>query len=297
MLVDEIYTESEVIPNNFPHCDIAIFDCLNNSPARLKAVKERALVLVTFDDNSEGVLEADIAFNPLYTVQISAERISSSGVVVYDSPGYMPLRQEFVEYRGKYRVEHAISDRKRILILQGGVDGWNGITRIMRKLNEVRKDIIAVPVVGREYAHFVEMEKTMREVDIEVDLKKDVSNMAQVMIECNAAISGCGMSLFELLCLGVPSITLTDEKKELETARRLAERLCVINLGYLSKLNNEIFSQALHKIFDDYKSRRKLSVCGMEEVDGNGAAKVVELIVQRYEEKVNGNGARKKYQK
>ncbi len=277
--VDEEYSQSELIPDNFPQCDVAIFDCLNNPSIRLRAVRRKAGLVVTFDDSGEGVREADIAFNPLYVPLFSME---DSSVSVYAAPGYMPLRREFVACREKYKTKPDLSEKKRILILQGGVDGWNGITRIVRKLNEVRKDIIAVPVVGKAYAHYKDMKKTIEEVDIEVDLRQNVSNMPEIMIECAAAISGCGLSIFELLCMGVPSITLTDEEKELETAGRLAERFCVINLGRLSELKNESFSRALHKVLDDSRSRKKLSLCGMEEIDGNGAAKVVELIIQRY---------------
>lgn len=282
--VDTGYAGAETIPDDFPECDVAIFDCLNNPLSRLKAVKKKTSIAVTFDDTAEGVREADIAFNPLYVPHVSIER---DGVLIYDAPGYMPLREEFAAYRGQYHLERNVTTRKRVLILQGGVDTWNGTARIVKKLSEVRNDIIAVPVIGKAYAHFAEMQKTITEVNIEVELKQDVSNMAEVMTQCDAAISACGLSIFELLCIGMPSLTLTDEEKELYTAERLAQCGCVIDLGRLAKLTNGRLEEGLHSVLDNTEKRRELSARGMQEIDGNGAAKVLQAIILRYQEMVN----------
>jgi spore coat polysaccharide biosynthesis predicted glycosyltransferase SpsG len=282
--VDTEYARAETIPDNFPQCDVAIFDCLNNPPSRLKAAKKKTSVVVTFDDTAEGVSETDIAFNPLYVPRVSIER---DGVLMYDAPGYMPLREEFVAYRGRYHPERNVTAKRRVLILQGGIDTWNGMTRIVKKLSEVRNDIIAVPVIGKAYAHFAEMQKTIAAVNMEVELKQNVSNMADVMTQCDAAISACGLSIFELICIGIPSLTLTDEEKELYTAERLAQCGCVIDLGRLAELANDRLEEGLHSVLDNTEMRRELSARGMQEIDGNGAMKVLQAIILRYQEMVN----------
>ncbi|MFC2156799.1 glycosyltransferase [Acidobacteriota bacterium] len=171
---------------------------------------------------------------------------------------------------------------KRILVLQGGADGWNGLTRIITRIFEIREDVEVVAVAGPAYKFESEMGILISQNKGKIVFKQNISNIHELMLECDAAISGCGLSIFELLCLGVPSITLTDEDKELETAQRLEKLDCVLNLGELGKLQSRDLERVLDNILDDLNTRKLLYSNGSKEVPGNGAELIVREVSAKF---------------
>lgn len=282
VVVDRSFAERDRLPEEFTESDVAIFDCLKNPPKRLEEARGRSKVVVTIDDSDNGTGTVDMSFNPLYWPKVARNEQGR----FFGDPLYMPLRDEFRDCRGTYDVNGsaARNRKKRVLVLQGGADGWNGLTRVVKMIASARSDVVVVPVAGSAYAHADDMARTMKDVEIEVDFRRNVSNMPELMQGCDAAISGCGVSIFELLCLGVPTMAMTDEEKELETAARLAELGCVLNGGRISELTEEAMRTALCRILEDRYLRGSLSKRAMEEVDGRGAARVVKAIEDRFSE-------------
>lgn len=288
--VDTSYAESSVLPQEFPRGDVAVFDCLRNPPHRLRQARTKTSCVVVFDDEGEGVYEADLSFNPLYLPQFSRVELATKRVKLFDEPKYMPLREEFFRFRDRWRRADDERKQKRLLLLQGGVDGWNGIIRILSMIDRVRKDIVVVPVTGAAYLHEEELKRTISELEIIVDWQKGVRRMSEVMVNCDAAISGCGLSIFELLCMGIPSLALTDESKEVHTAARLQQRGCLINLGLLKALDDKSLAVGLSQVLDNENKRDALTRSAREAVDGKGAEYVVEEVLSYMKENIHSYG-------
>ncbi len=286
--VDTGFAVSEDIPEQMPECDVVFFDCLRNPAQRLRKARARASALVVFDDDGEGILEADLAFNPLYLPKLSEKQLADKEVKLFSAPEYMPLREEFAEAHGTVRKPN---DKKRLLLFQGGVDGWNGIVRILRLIDKVRKDITVVPVTGPAYAYGNELRAAIKDLEVEVDWKNEAEKVSEIMAEGDAAVSACGLSIFESLCLGLPSLALTDEAKEIETASRLEERGCLINLGLLRNLKETALAEGLSQVLDDRKKRESLGRAAAEAVDGRGAEHVAEAVIDFIKEKMSLYGA------
>lgn len=276
--VDPCFALSEELPEEFPYCEVAFFDCLRNPPERLRKAREKASCIALFDDDGVGVLEADLAFNPLYMPRLSARQLADKEVEIFDEPKYMPLRKEF---DGFDHGMHKVNGKKKLLLLQGGVDGWNGMVRILRLIDKVRNDIIVVPVTGPAYAHADELRETIEKMEVEVEWKRDQHSMPEVMAECDAAVSACGLSIFELLCMGLPSLALTDEPREIETASRLEQRGCLISLGLLREIDDEVFAEGLRQVLDNAERRSILSRISRKAVDGRGAEHVAKAVMSR----------------
>lgn len=157
--------------------------------------------IINFEDDGEGIVKADLVFNALFN--------GSTLPYVYAGEKYYIAGKTFMFYQPieiKERVE-------RIFISFGGADPQNYSDRI---LNIISKS---------EYKHYhfvVVLGRAKQNVDIlmkynkyeNIDVFYDVSNMPELMSTCDVGVTSRGRTGYELALLGIPSISMAQNKRE-----------------------------------------------------------------------------------
>ena len=87
------------------------------------------------------------------------------------------------------------------------------------------------------------------------------------------------MTLFELAAVGVPCIVLTQEYKEAETANRVEGYGFIRNLGLSEDVSVEDVYQTVNELIGDYPLRKKMSKMSRKIIDGLGAERVVDIVL------------------
>ena len=102
---------------------------------------------------------------------------------------------------------------KKVFISFGGADPQNYSDRLLRiAAQEKYKELEFVVVLGRAKKNIDELLK-YNEYD-NITVLYDISNMPEIMTECDIAVTSRGRTGYELALLGIPAIAMAQNKRE-----------------------------------------------------------------------------------
>jgi spore coat polysaccharide biosynthesis predicted glycosyltransferase SpsG len=251
--------------------DAIVVNKLNNSPEYISLLRHEARLVVTIDDAGEGAARADLSVNVLYHVP---------GAIT--EPKYIALRNEFQKIHEQEKpIRPAI---RELLITQGGSDTYGFTPSILSSLavlTAMGYSPHCTVVLGPAFRHHQELQEVAKVSPLDLSLVHNATNMAELMWHADLAITAGGLSLFELACVGTPSVVVCAERFEVETADRLQEAGVTVNLGFGEDLDYARIPTTLAALAQDLGTRSRMSRQGKELVDGRGCERVVSLIRDR----------------
>lgn len=190
---------------------------------------------------------------------------------------YVPLRREFrnVPHRRREKVE-------RVLITTGGSDPDGMSGDILRGCmgSKLLRDVHYTVVVGNYFEHVDKLEK-LAEKCSQVELKYNVTDMAQLMKTHDAAVSAGGTTLFELCACGLPTVSFAMADNQLPMTRYLEECGAIAYAGD-ERDNKESVVQKVVRQLEDWMfhieemNERAARMSRM--VDGLGAERIAEKL-------------------
>lgn len=107
-----------------------------------------------------------------------------------------------------------------------------------------------------------------------------IDNMAKIMSSVDAAISGGGITVWELAYMGIPSICVSRGQHEETLIAAAADQNIVINGGSIEKVGTRKFKKTIQKLISDPMRRSELSQNGQTLIDGKGAERVIDVILE-----------------
>lgn len=157
--------------------------------------------IINFEDDGEGIIKADLVFNALF------HEIEFSHV--YAGEKYYISGKTFMFYE-PIIVKDTVS---RVFISFGGADPQNYSDRLLSIISKVEyRDYQFIVVLGRAKKNVDILKAYNKHENIEVF--HDVSNMAELMSQCDIGITSRGRTGYELAMLGIPTISMAQNKRE-----------------------------------------------------------------------------------
>ncbi|MFC1907384.1 PseG/SpsG family protein [Chloroflexota bacterium] len=255
------------------HPDVLVTDALKITPAKMALFKKYSKYLVSIDDAGDGRLMANLVVNVLFQTPKNDNRKAELSDL-----SYLILREEF---RAPNRPAMSINPIvKRILVTQGGSDTYGVTIKIARALDKVDDSIEIILLLGPAFKHEKELEAVQRESRRHFIIERDIRDVFSLFSRCDLAITGGGMTLFELAAVGVPSIVLTQEYKEIETIERIYDYGFIKNLGLSENVSDEDIYHSVNELIENYSLRNKMSEVSRKIVDGLGAERIVDIILK-----------------
>ena len=153
-------------------------------------------------------------------------------------PKFYQYPKEFYKVNRTFNLKKKYEKKKlSILILQGGTDANNNINTLVKKLSKKKFFFDTEFIVKTNNLNNIKKIKLLDNVSIIGKVK----NILTVLKNVDFAISACGGFAFELGYLGVPTIHVTSEKREVTRAKLLQKK----NLGKF------FHPQSINKIFNE----------------------------------------------
>jgi len=186
---------------------------------------------------------------------------------------YTIINKKFRNYR-KNQINKKVNN---ILIIQGGADTHCFIPKIINALKKNEQNFKYFIILGPSFKCWNKLKKVIED---RMDLKilKNVKNIEKVMSKMDLAISATGMTGLELCYIGVPSIFISAEKFELETAECLERQSFGKNLGFGRNFTKDILNRELENLAKDFQLRKKMNKIGRKLIDGRGLYRITEFI-------------------
>lgn len=258
---------------------LLLIDSYHVTPSYLKQLKS-IMKTAYIDDLFLFPYEVDLLINyNIYgdSIPYHEDGISEETQLLLGT-SYAPLRAEFqdVPYQLREQVEH-------VLITTGGSDKYNLAGMI---LEEAMKERVLTPVMfhvvsGTFNPHISCLEKLESEYT-NIRIHRNVTHMADLMKECDIAITAGGSTMYELCAIGVPILCFSFVDNQEQIVSTFVNRKVVPFGGdYLkqgSLLPGEIISQ-LMLLMGDKKVRESFSKRERALVDGRGARRLAESFI------------------
>lgn len=249
--------------------DIAVLNQLDTPVSEAAIFKRHSRKLITIEDQGPGANISDMRFNVLYPVDHAETDFT-----------FMPLNRVF---QSKHTAFKTVKERvDNILVSQGGSDTYGYTPKIVKALIGIPEYVNINIVLGRHYSHDAELDAVLRLSPRSFTIVRGSHDLSDLMAVSDLAVSAGGNTLFELACLGVPTIAVCGEKFEVITADRLQMRGFGINIGHGMDVSEDDIFSAVRKMMFDFEARKKMSACGKALVDGLGAMRMVEKIIELF---------------
>jgi len=219
----------------------------------------------------EGAFFADVNIFPVAHF-IPDNRWKKYRGKLYYGPEYVILRREF-------RKDYPPLDNKtpNILITMGGSDRENLTRKILQATLSI-PDVRITVILGRFFTYYSEI-RQMAARKGNIDVYRDVQNIAEFMLRADLAITYFGVTAYELAKMGVPAIVIAHSERDKINAERFSKYGTCISLGYFKEVNEKKIYSATRRLLGDKKLREKMSKNGKKLLDGKGSERVARIIV------------------
>jgi spore coat polysaccharide biosynthesis predicted glycosyltransferase SpsG/CMP-N-acetylneuraminic acid synthetase len=244
------------------NADLVVLDVLDTDQELVEDLKQTGAKVVSFEDSGSGAAVADLVVSDIYPSPTASKQLVGIRHAIL-APGFEILKRQAVI---KPEVEH-------VLVLFGGTDPSNLADFSLRALE-------AIGYAGKvSCVRGLGATDILGEFDLDLEILRNVTNMPQLMASADLALSSAGRTITELASIGVPTICLVQNQKEL-THTHAVEANGVINLGLGANLSKAELQNELVRILGDFELRKKLASSALSATKGRSNAAVVSEIMR-----------------
>jgi UDP-2,4-diacetamido-2,4,6-trideoxy-beta-L-altropyranose hydrolase len=197
-------------------------------------------------------------------------------------PAYALLRDEFLPWLGWKR---SIPDRARkILITIGGSDPDNATVKILQSLQLLERNnnqVEVVVVVGGGNPHGKGVQDAAERCPVPVRVERSVLDMPALMAWADVAVSGAGVTSYELCYMGLPSLLLIIAENQRRIAESLSQSGFAVNAGTPREFRGELFAGQLEALIESSSRRGLICEAARGLVDAMGSERVRAALLDR----------------
>ena len=253
--------------------ELVILDSYFVTPQYMEAIRNISRLLY-IDDLNAFDYPADAVVN--YNIY-GPELPYPQNKTYFLGPQYAPLRKEFQglsQRNTKDRVEN-------VLVSTGGTDQYHVALHWAEYLREhlPRENMIFHLVLGAMNQDAAELERIAEELPF-IRLHRQITNMCSLMLQCDAAISAAGTTLYELCACGLPTVTYILADNQIQGAQMFQKAglmPCAGDIREDACFLERLF-ELLNSLADDFSQRQRIAEQMQGAVDGRGAVRLAKEI-------------------
>lgn len=216
-----------------------------------------------------------------YTVYADEERYKNlykqckTGFLI--GTDYVPMRKDFRNIPRRI----INKDINNILVLSGGSDSYNIIEKCIDELYDEKYESI-IGICGKFYKDTDRLRQKYEKKN-NIIIFENVSNIKEMMLKADFCVSAAGSTLYELCACGTPTVSYVLADNQIDHASKFSEKHLIPCLGDIRKKTIEDELQNKIKLFKDYTYRKEISERMQLVVDGNGAIRIANYIMDNDE--------------
>lgn len=240
--------------------DVCVIDQVKVADGVLELCRRQGVISVTLDADEAAVAEADVAINA----------ILENPRTPYSGPGFVVLPEAGPGGAGNEGSGNGFC----VFVSAGGYDRGGLAPRIvaaLRRLPEIAR--IRVATTSGELAA-----QCAAAADGRIEVVEGAPELHPLLRGADLAVVSGGLTLFEAMRMGVPSVVLAQYPHQAVTAQRYATRGAAVALGLAGRMLESQVEQAVAALLSAPQQRRRLGRAASRLVDGQGLRRVAELI-------------------
>ncbi|HEY9691119.1 MAG TPA: UDP-2,4-diacetamido-2,4,6-trideoxy-beta-L-altropyranose hydrolase [Oculatellaceae cyanobacterium] len=240
-----------------------------------RAIKDAGLHLLFVDDYGHSDrYYADVVLNQNISADEGMYTKREEYTRLFLGTSYTLLRREFLQWR-RWKRSHP-STATKILVTMGGSDPDNVTLKVIQGLQLLQIEKLEVlVVVGGSNPHYEKLQTACENASISICLKRNVTNMPELMAWADIAITATGSTTWELAFMGVPSILIVLADNQEAIAQTLNTMNIAVNLGWHTHFTFIDLVKRLSQLLPDLTARKAMSVSSQQLIDGEGSNRVL----------------------
>ncbi|MEX0719997.1 MAG: glycosyltransferase [Balneolaceae bacterium] len=256
--------------------DIVINDILDTDEKYITGLKDHGCFVVNFEDLGLGNRLADVVINDLYP-DLYPQSNHWYGVE------HSILNPNFEMVSSKEEPKEIVEN---ILIAYGGTDPANLTDKAISALIQLGYENTTTVILGPGHSNYEAIKEKVKEMKGEVQLLQNVSNMAVLMKEADLALTSAGRTVTELMTIGVPTITMCQNNREMRH-NHASSTFGIVNLGFGESISPEVLADHIKMFMNDVSLRRDMYARMRNAVKNRSNAAIVNKILEFYKNKNN----------
>lgn len=259
--------------------DILLIDSYYVTQNYLAEIRKCTKVIY-IDDMGKMKMDADIVINYANPDIVDYNSLyNGADTKLLTGYEYTPLRREFSNRKYHYRLES-----KKVLLTTGGTDKYSVEYKVADYVIKSASDIELYIIVGRYNRDYDRISMMQNKYPDKIKVFYNIDNMADIISDCDIAISAGGTTLFELCACKIPTICFAFADNQIGLTNIFGKKEVMINVGDIRDDITfgvkKILMETLGLLQNDNK-RQSMSVAMSELTDGNGAMKIADEILRR----------------
>lgn len=184
---------------------------------------------------------------------------------------YALLRPEFAQWREYSLKRRENPEFKKLLVTMGGVDQDNVTGQVLEELEncDLPLDLEVTVIMGATAPHIEAVKQQAKRLPYKIEVKLNVSNMAEIMANADLAIGAAGATSWERCVLGLPSIVVVMAENQVDIANTLTEK----SIAVVSNIKSLKIAVEKVKVMSDHDVWN-MSLRAVDIVDGLGVKRV-----------------------
>lgn len=228
------------------------------------------------DDMCRPIFSADLIINyNIFARHAMYKAFHSKQLLI--GPAYVPLRREFSA--ADYVVRQEAS---KVLVTTGGSDPYNLAGRFVEKaLADPRTAEMEYRVVSGAYNSHLHRLTELSKNHANVRICRNVDNMAELMQECDTAVTAGGSTMYELSAVGVPIVCFSFVKNQERIVEEFRNQNLVCFGGNYLEQGDSMLDKALEAMalaMHDAEARLHYSRRLKDLADGHGAERIARAL-------------------
>jgi len=256
----------------------------NLAVGAIRQIQEKGVLIVTIDDPSNRRLVADMAF---YPPAPQVEKLDWTGFTGKRFVGWdwVLLRPQFAEAARRNIPEakdslsepHGADQQLTLLITMGGSDPAGLTLMALEAIEKIDGNFRVLVAIGRGFMHESALTDWLAKAKRSYEIRRDVTDMASLMVKANLAIASFGVTAYELAAMGVPALYVCLTEDHAQAARALEAERVAISMGHYQKTKPADLSRVLSRaIRGEYSTK----MCGQTTrcIDGLAVKRIASLL-------------------
>jgi len=243
-----------------------------------RAIKERGLRLLFIDDSGHAEhYYADLLLNQNIYAHGGLYQNREPYTRLLLGTRYVLLRREFLKWRRWKRKIPEVA--RKILVTMGGSDPDNVTLKVIQALHQVEVDgLEAIVVVGGSNPHYKKMQSAIQGSRFPIRLESNATNMSELMVWADVAVSAGGTTVWELVFMRIPVIGLSRAEQEEILLEHSTKYGISVNLGKHLYVQSQRIALVITALAYNKAQRLAMSRAGRSLVDGLGSERVISSI-------------------
>jgi UDP-2,4-diacetamido-2,4,6-trideoxy-beta-L-altropyranose hydrolase len=252
-------------------CTVVVLDSDHLTTDFLHTVHQAGLFVCVIDDLALYPFPCQLVVNGNANAASLRYRSLASDTRFLLGPRYAILRPEFSQAFAR-EIRDTV---ERVLVVMGGADPQGLLVPITRLLLEI-PDRPMVTVIAGPFAEGVEgLRRLEAEHPERVSVIATPTGVRELMERADVAVSAAGQTLYELACVGTPTIAIQVADNQRGQLDAFVEAGFVVSAGSADGTVANRAVRLVAELAGDARRRSSMAAAGKRVVDGQGARRVV----------------------